>query len=87
MPNIKIGDLVIVVSQPCKCTYHIGKIFKVDTLEVAGLWCSKCKWSSKEIQINCAGSYAELILPINCLKKIDPLPEDETIDEDLEVSA
>jgi hypothetical protein len=89
MPNIKIGDLVMVVKPMfCGCNMasrHIGQMHTVSGFKLTIPVCGVClEKSSTPLLIAICG---DVLREVSVLKKIDPLPEDETINEDLEVSA
>lgn len=86
MSEIKAGDLVMVVKpQPCcgdaRC---VGTIYRVVSVEVMKGWCLMCGRSLDALfarESPAFGCY------VGVLKRIDPLPELESLDEPAEVTA
>lgn len=89
MSGIQVGDLVVVVRQPC-CGAHIGEIYVVGWMGRAGFRmtpvCNDCGRKMPELQNEV---FADKSLepgyigyPVSWLKRIPPLEELERVEEE-----
>ena len=86
MSEIKVGDLVMVVRWPHACKY-LGNIFGIiSTAQAVGLKgnCQRCGWvpSCSFVDVEAFGK-----IPVDWLKRIDPLAEPETTEHNEELTA
>ena len=88
---IGVGDLVMVVRQPC-CCVDIGKVFRVANVftHKPGVRCSECRTTVREStvvenEVITAGGLN--FAPLSWLKRIDPLPESEDVPSAEELEA
>ena len=86
MSDIKVGDLVMVVraAMCCNSPKHIGRIYTVSGF-YHGCKCQQCGQNAWTPSALINGKWSAF--PLNELKRIDPLPESESVDEKDEVTA
>ena len=84
---INVGDLVMVVRYPHKCSSSeafSGMVFVVNELDAGGVTCDNC---GEFINGPLAGTITYIGIPVRWLKRIDPLSEPEYVPTENEVTA
>jgi hypothetical protein len=84
---IAVGDLVMVVRYPHKCSSSeafSGMIFVVNELDDGGVTCDDC---GEFIEGPLAGTPTDVGISVRWLKRIDPLIEPESVPTKEEIEA